>query len=172
MNKLIINTSKKSLAYLTSTALITIAAALTISGLAAQSSSSEHKPTRGCTDWPHEKDRAKVEAAFDKVLKDSASPNNSSLRNQLLDTSNCYEKPRAAVQKVLDSMSGDKVAIPETVVIIFYQNDTPRLTTGRPSVAYPSDHCLHIFFLPEVGAGPQDVAKTSFRENLMCCYKP
>jgi hypothetical protein len=116
-----------------------------------------------------EKDQAKVEAAFDKVLNDSAT--DSTLRAELLDVRNCYAKPKAAVQKTLDAMPGDKVKIPKEVVIIFYEDDTSSLTkVARPFGDYPSDHCLHIFFLPAFGA--QGTARASFRENLMCCYKP
>ena len=64
-----------------------------------------------------------------------------------------------------------KVKIPDDALIIFYENDTPDFTKPHPPfVDYPSDHCLHIFFLPDPTRQP--ATKTSFRENLMCCYKP
>jgi hypothetical protein len=169
MKKSPIKICTKPLAQIISSVLIVFAAFLTVSALMAQPSGYTRTSSKGCTDWPLEKDRAKVEAAFDKVLNDSAT--NSKLRAQLLDVSDCYKNPKAAVQNTLDGMPGDKVNIPKEVVIIFYENDTPSITKGRrPFADYPSDHCLHIFFLPDVGA--QAAAGTSFRENLMCCYKP
>jgi hypothetical protein len=169
MNKLIINISRRSVAYAASAAVIVFAATFTVSALMAQPSGYTRTSSSKCKDWPLEKDQKKVEAAFDKVLNDSAT--NSALRTELLDVSNCYKKPKAAVQRTLDAMPGDKITIPKEVVIIFYEDDSAGLTkTPRPFADYPSDHCLHIFFLPPVGS--QAAAGTSFRENLMCCYKP
>jgi hypothetical protein len=169
MNKMITKTSRISLAYVVSAALMVLATGFTVSALLAQPPSGTPKKTGDCTDWPLKQDQLKVEQAFDKVLTDSAT--DTSLRKELLDTSNCYKHPKAAVQKTLDAMPGNKVEIPKEVVIIFYENDTPELkmhqTPRDPD--YPSDHCLHIFFLP---SGAQTTTKTSFRDNLMCCYKP
>jgi hypothetical protein len=168
MKKQIINMSTTSLIQGMAPILVTVAAVLAVSALVAQPYSKSPQITRGCTDWPSDPDKPTVEAAFDKVLNDSAT--NKPLRDQLLDTRNCYKEPKNAVQTVLNSMPG-KVKIPDDVLIIFYENDTPDFTRPHPPFAdYPSDHCLHIFFLPPFGHQP--VAKTSFRENLMCCYKP
>jgi hypothetical protein len=169
MNKPIINISKRSVAYAASAALLVFAATFTVSALMAQPPGYARTSSKGCKDWPLEKDRKKVEAAFDKVLKDSAT--DSTLRRELLEVSNCYEKPKAAVQRTLDAMPGDKITIPKEAVIIFYEDDSASITkASRPFVDYPSDHCLHIFFLPPVGS--QATAGTNFQENLMCCYKP
>ncbi len=145
--------------------LIVAAAILAVSAVVAQPYGKSAANAKGCTNWPSEQDQAKVEAAFDKVLIESAT--DKTLRDELLDTSNCYKRPKEAVQRTL----GNTVKIPNEVLIIFYENDSPDLIKPRPLFAdYPSDHCLHIFFLPPFGAHP--AAKTSFRENLMCCYKP
>jgi hypothetical protein len=146
------------------------AATLAVSAVVAQPYDKSTQGANACTGWPLEKDRIKVERAFDKVLNDSVT--NSDLRKQLLDPSQCYKNPKKAVQDTLDHMPGDKVTIPKEVLIIFYENDSPPgLVKPPPQFAdYPSDHCLHIFFLPD----PKHpfAAGTSFRENLMCCYKP
>jgi hypothetical protein len=169
MKKLPIHKIRNRFAHITASALVLFAAALAVSALMAQPSGNARPPAKGCKDWPLDKDKAKVKAAFDKVLNDSAT--DSKLRAELLDVSDCYKKPKAAVQRTLDQMQGDKVTIPKEALIIFYENDSPdAIKSVRPFADYPSDHCLHIFFLPDVGA--QGAAKTSFRENLMCCYKP
>jgi hypothetical protein len=148
---------------------IIAATILAVSAVVAQPYGKSSQSTKGCTDWPLEKDKDKVEKSFDKVINDSAT--NSDLRKQLLDSSRCYWNPKKAVQDTLDHMPGDKVIIPKQVLIIFYENDTPGLIGHPPQFAdYPSDHCLHIFFLPDFGREP--AARASFRENLMCCYKP
>lgn len=147
---------------------IVTAAILAVSAVVAQPYGKSPQTVRGCTNWPLEKDKEKVEKAFDKVLNDSAT--DSDLRNKLLDSRNCYKTPKEVVQDTLNNMPGDKVTIPPEAVIIFYENDTPGFTRPHPPFAdYPSDHCLHIFFLPPTG---QPATKASFKENLMCCYKP
>src|SRR5437016_13758488 len=104
MKKSLINICTKPLAQIVSSVLIVFAAFFTVSALMAQ-----HLPAKGCKDWPSDKDKAKVEAAFDKVLNDSAT--DSKLRAELLDVSDCYKKPKAVVQRTLDGMPGDKVTI-------------------------------------------------------------
>jgi hypothetical protein len=169
MKKQLISMSTTSVVQGIALILVIFAAVLAVSAVVAQPYGKSSQSTKGCTDWPLPKDRAKVEKAFDKVLNDSAT--DSGLRNRLLDSSDCYKNPKAAVQDTLDHMSGDKVTIPPGVLIIFYENDTPDFTKPHPPfVDYPSDHCLHIFFLPDPTRQP--ATKTSFRENLMCCYKP
>jgi hypothetical protein len=162
--------TKKSIAYATSLLLTLVAAGLAVSALKGASPKQDPPVPTSCKDWPAKPGQKKVEKAFDKVLNDSAT--DVSLRKQLLDTSDCYKYPKAAVQKVLDSIPGSKVTIPKDVLIIFYENDTPELKGGQTprDPDYPSDHCLHIFFLPPTGE--QTTTKTSFRDNLMCCYKP
>jgi hypothetical protein len=168
MNKLLITISRKPLAQISSFVLIVVAALLTVSALMAQPSDGARPSAKGCKDWPLDKDKAKVEAAFSKVLVDSAT--DSKLRAQLLDASDCYKNPKSAVQRILDGLPGDKVTIPKEAVIIFYEDDSTELTKSvRPFADNPSNHCLHIFFLPAVG---EAAVKTSFSENLMCCYKP
>lgn len=170
MNKMITKITGKSAAYIVSAVLMVFAGGFTVSALLAEPPSGTPPKTGECKDWPAPQDQKKVEQAFDKVLNDSAT--NTSLRKELLDTSGCYKHPKDAVQKTLNAMPGNKVTIPKEVLIIFYENDTPELKmdqTPRDS-DYPSDHCLHIFFLPQ--PGEQTTTKTSFRDNLMCCYKP
>lgn len=167
MKKQLINISTTSLVQGMAPIVVIVAAVLAVSALVAQPYGKSPQSTKGCTDWPSDQDKPTVEAAFDRVLNDSAT--NKPLRDQLLDPRNCYKAPKEAVQKVLNSMPG-KVQIPADVLILFYENDSSDFLKPRPPFDdYPSDHCLHIFFLPPFGS---PVAKTSFRENLMCCYKP
>jgi hypothetical protein len=168
MKKQLVNMSTAPVVQIIGCIFIVAAAILAASAVVAQPYGKSSQSTKGCTDWPSDPDKRTVEAAFDKVLNDSAT--NKPLRDQLLDTRNCYKEPKNAVQTVLNSMPG-KVKIPDDVLIIFYENDTPDFTKPHPPfVDYPSDHCLHIFFLPDFGRQP--TAKASFRANLMCCYKP
>lgn len=168
MKKQLINIPTTSLARAIAPILVVVAAVLAISAVVAQPYGKSSQSTKGCTDWPLDQDKPTVEAAFDRVLNDSQT--NKPLRDQLLDTRNCYKAPKEAVQTVLNSMPG-KIKIPADVLIIFYENDTPDFTKPHPPfVDYPSDHCLHIFFLPDFGRHTE--AKASFRANLMCCYKP
>jgi hypothetical protein len=167
MKKQLINICTTSVIQIIGLLLIVVAAILAVSAVLAQPYGTSPKSAKGCIGWPSETEQGTVEAAFDKVLIDSAT--DQTLRNELLDSSDCFKKPKAAVQRILNAMPG-KIQIPPAALIIFYENDSSDFLKPRPPFDdYPSDHCLHIFFLPPVGA---PAAKTSFRENLMCCYKP
>jgi hypothetical protein len=121
-----------------------------------------------CLGWPADQDKDKVEKAFESALNGSAqnNPEGARLRAKLLKS---HKSAKDTVQDILNGMPGRKVTIPPKAWIIFYEPENLPHTKARPFTEdYPSDHCYHVFYLPEVGAG----ANATFRESLMCCYKP
>jgi len=75
------------------------------------------------------------------------------------------------VQGILDKLyPGEKIHFPLKAEIRFYEPEIVKYTPPAKFLSnYPSEHCLHIFYLNEVGAPAQ---KASFQTNLMCCYQP
>jgi hypothetical protein len=121
-----------------------------------------------CLGWPADQDKNKVEKAFEAALNGSAqnTPEGTRLRARLLRS---HKSAKDAVQAILDGMGGRKVTIPSKAWVIFYEPENPTHTKGiNFREDYPSDHCYHVFYLPEVGAN----MPATFRESLMCCYKP
>jgi hypothetical protein len=169
MNKPSINI-RKYLARAASSALVMLAAVLAISALTAQSPSPTPCKKRGeSKDWPTNDEQPKFEAAFDKALIDSKT--NKGLRCKLLKSP---ASAKTAVEKILDGLypGQKKVRFPEKVEIRFYEPEEPvSLTMNLTSAPnYPNDHCLAVFYLPEEGTAA--AKEPSFRDNLMCCYKP
>jgi hypothetical protein len=163
--------NKRSIAYAASTLLVLLATLFAAYGIKADSSKQGQPFGLACKGWPAPADQANVEQAFTNVLVSSAT--DQKLRDRLLDPTNCYQSPKHEVQQQLDSITGNKVKIPKEALIIFYEDDSPEKagTLSKQQAQYPSDHCLHILFLPPFGQ-PVSAPRTSFTENLMCCYKP
>ena len=153
-----------------SSALILCAAALAVSALTAQSPSAPPVRRGECKGWPTDEEKPKFEAAFDKALNDSIT--DKIVRGKLL------RSPRSAkteMESILDQLyPGQKIRFRKKTEIRFYEPEEP--VSGLIDLKlnlipnYPNEHCLHIFYLPE--EGKTDVAKPSFKKNLMCCYKP
>jgi hypothetical protein len=168
MNKPSINL-RKCLPRAASSALVLFAAVLATSTLTAQSPSPTPCKKRGeCKDWPPKDEQPKFEAAFDKAL--IGSKTNKDLRCKLLKSPASAKK---AVETILDGLyPGQKIRFPKQVEIRFYEPEEPvspaMNLTSAPN--YPNDHCLAVFFLPEEGT--TTAKEPSFRDNLMCCYKP
>jgi hypothetical protein len=177
MKKLSINKIRNRSAHVAASALVVFAAALAVSALMAQSPSKAQTKKALCKAW-FEKlsvdDKQKIHDAFEKALNDSAleTPYGQKLRNQLLDARDCYKAPKAAVQKILDDLNpGGHLNFPKDALIVFYEPEEPNPTPPPANFRdwYASEHCLQIFYLPEVGSHAD---KASFQQNLMCCYKP
>jgi hypothetical protein len=144
------------------------AACLAVSAIAAAPPTKSYRKGE-CVDWPADKDKEKVEQAFETALNGAAQNTEAGrkLRARLLKS---QASAKQTVQAILDAMAGDKVTIPPKASIIFYEPENVADTKRQPrpfTDDYPADHCYHIFYLPEVGG-----SKATFRENLMCCYKP
>jgi hypothetical protein len=170
MNKKLIAKTKTALARAAAATLIVFGSALAISALTAESPTMSPSKRGECKDWPPEADKPKFEAGFNKALEDSAT--DKTLRGKLLKSDASAKK---AVEDILDQLyPGQKLRFPPKAVIKFYEPEQPVPGWSGLDVQllpnYPSDHCLHIFFLPE--EGPTAGSTPSFRKNLMCCYKP
>ena len=160
---------RKQLRIITSSLFIAAAAGLAVSALMAAPVDSEAARRAECKGWMTEAQKPIVAKAFDDVLRESAldTPEGNKLRKRLLDSTDCYKEPKAAVQERL----GNTITFPPKARVIFYENeDGPAgKLAERPFSGPPSEQCLHILALGEVG---REFDKASFKENLMCCYKP
>ena len=150
--------------------LIVFGGALAILALTAESPGTSPTKKGECKNWPSEADKPKFEAAFNKALEESAT--DKTLRGKLLKSP---ASAKTAVEEILDKLyPGEKLRFPAKTVITFYEPEEP--VSGLSGLDlqlipnYPSDHCLHVFYLPEEGSSA--VSKPTFRKNLMCCYKP
>ncbi len=178
MNKVISQIRSKTNLRVTATVLILIATALLISGVTAESKGhakpgKEQIRRNECKDWPSDTDKPTVAQAFDTALQTSAinTPPMQARRQRLLD-------PNKAQKEIEDIMANElhkNIKFPAHSEVRFYEPETaaspPDCTDGKVITTYPSDHCYHIFFLPEVGQ-QIDKTKTNHKENLMCCYIP
>jgi hypothetical protein len=161
---------RKYLLQTASSALVLLAAVLAISALTAQSPSPTPpcKKRGECKDWPTTDEQPKFEAAFDKALIDSRT--NKDLRCNLLKSP---ASAKSAVEAILARLyPHQNIKFPPKVEIRFYEPEQPVSPTMNLTSApnYPNDHCLGVFYLPEEGTAA--ATTPSFRENLMCCYKP
>jgi hypothetical protein len=163
------NNIRKHLSRGASSALVLLAAVLAISAFTAESPSPTPpcKKRGECKDWPTADEQPKFEAAFDKALVDSRT--NKDLRCKLLKSPASAKK---AVEKILDVLyPRQNVRFPSKVEIRFYEPEEPvDLARNLTEPNYPNDHCLAVFYLPEEGTATAKAP--SFRDNLMCCYKP
>ncbi len=161
---------RSHLTHIAASALWVLAAALAVSALTAESPAKPQTKRGECKDWPSDPDKPKVAAAFTKALNDSAMDNNDGkkVRKNLLDP----KTAKSTVQGILNTLyPGEKIVFPTKAEVRFYEPEELGFTAPAKvfTADYPSEHCLHIFYLPEVGEQAQ---KASFQTNLMCCYKP
>jgi hypothetical protein len=162
------------LAQVASSALILCAAALAVSALMAQPSTEAQLRKKECKDWPGDAQKQKkVADAFTKALNDSAMNNDegTKLRADLLEPA----QAKTTMQRILDKMyPNENIVFPRKAEVRFYEPeepvDTPPTKTMVPK--YPSEHCIHILYLPEVVTAQRKADKASFAKNLMCCYPP
>ncbi len=188
MNTSLITINPKRVLQLVSSASVMIALTLATSGLMAQSPTPTPREGK-CERWfksltNEQKDD--IADAVTKALTDSAAANGTALRATLLDTRNCYKAPKDKMQEILDTLirqrPGHKsVKFPTDALFVFYQPELPSPTAvpQPPSPApiqtlgtqpYHNEHCLHIFYLPEVGQAA--VLPANFTDNIQCCYQP
>ena len=158
------------LALVTAVVLTVFAGLLALSALMAQAPPPKHE--RPHCDWPpaDAQQADQVKKAFERVLDDSVT--NMALRDDLLNCNmkNC-EKPRKAVKTRLDAMfPGNKIKIPNDLVIVFWEQEPGKGNVSKMSWDYPENHCYSVLYLPD--AGSASASKAVFAEHLMCCYKP
>jgi len=170
MNKRLIPKTRIRLARGAAATLIVFGTALAISALTAQSPGTSDYKKGECKNWPPKADKPKFAAGFTKVLEESRT--NKTLRGKLLKSDG---SAKTAVEEVLDALyPGEKLRFPPKTMMRFYEPEEPVSGWSGLDVQllpnYPSDHCLHIFYLPE--EVPTAGSTPSFQKNLMCCYKP
>ena len=174
MNKLLINIIRTRLTRIASSALILSAAALTLSALIAQPSTEAQLRKKECKDWPGDAQKQKkVADAFTKALNDSALNNSEGqkLRADLLEPASA----KTTMQRLLDKMyPNENIVFPRKAEVRFNEPEEPVDTPPTKSMVpkYPSEHCIHILYLPEVVTAQQKADKATFAKNLMCCYPP
>jgi hypothetical protein len=145
-----------------------------VSALTAQPSTEAQLRKKECKDWPSDAQKQKVADAFTKALNDSAINNSDGqrLRADLLEPASA----KTTMQRILDKMyPNENIVFPRKAEIRFYEPeervDTPPVKIVDPK-KYPSEHCIHILYLPEVVTAESKAEKASFKTNLMCCYPP
>lgn len=192
----ILKTARYRHAQIASGALVVSAAALAVSGLLAQSAPKQSTPrleaTRKgpCQDWSDtlKKDPKKVEKlrrAFVTALKRSAriltqgtpTPGDVDTRKELLKSSaSARDEILRIFQKDTSGPAFDP-DFPAEAWFKFFEPDGP-ITAERKQGekkegdSEPEEHCLHIFYLPEVGALLAGSDEIIFETYLLCCYKP
>jgi hypothetical protein len=145
-------------------------------------------PRGKCEKWFNEEidatQKCDIAEGFNKVLNDSAltSAYGKKLRQDLLTTTANYSTPRKRVEEIVNSVIATKpghkkVKFPPGSLFVFYVPEKPEPSPSpSPAVApspcgggwYPNDHCLHVFYLPEVG----QTSKALWEASLKCCYEP
>src|SRR5438105_6583237 len=173
MNK-ILNITRSRLARIASSALILCAAALAVSALTAQPSTEAQLRQKECKDWPGDAQKQKkVADAFTKALNDSALNNSEGqkLRADLLEPASA----KTTMQRLLDKMyPNENIVFPRKAEVRFYE---PEEQVEPPTIKiapnkYPSEHCLHILYLPAVQTAAHKAETASFAKNLLVCYAP
>ena len=164
------NNIRNRLTLVTAVVLMVFAGLLALSALMAQAPPPKHE--RPHCDWPpaDAQQADQVKKAFESLLDESVT--NTALRDNLLNCNqkNC-EKPRKAVKTRLDTMfPGNKIKIPNDLVIVFWEQEPGKGNVSNMSWDYPENHCYSVLYLPDAG-GASD-AKSLFKDHLMCCYKP
>jgi hypothetical protein len=164
------NNIRNRLALVTAVVLMVFAGLLALSALMAQAPPPKHE--RPHCDWPpaDAQQADQVKKAFESLLDESVT--NTALRDNLLNCNqkNC-EKPRKAMKTRLDAMfPGNKIKIPNDLVIVFWEQEPGKGKVSNMSGDYPENHCYSVLYLPDAG-GASD-AKSLFKDHLMCCYKP
>jgi len=163
MNHLIPNKIRTGLARGTASALIVLAAALTVSAVMAQSPSKQQQKGNPKAQWPEEKDRDKVIVAFTAVLTQSAADGQTAFREQITKSTGAAKN---AVQERLDK---DNVVLPSQVFVMFYEPENPSAppaTRVKKLVTSNQDnHYYHVFYLP-----PADGKEHLYKDHLVCCY--
>lgn len=167
MNHLIPNKIKTGLARGTASALIVLAAALTVSAVMAQSPSKQQQKGNPKAQWPEEKDKDKVIKAFTDVLTQSAADGQTAFREQITKSTGAAKN---AVQEKLDKDNGTgSIVIPSQVFVMFYEPENPSApqATGEKGLA-PSNQDnqhYHVFYLPQA-----DGKEHLYKDHLVCCY--
>jgi len=163
MNHLIPNKIRTGLARGTASALIVLAAALTVSAVMAQSSSKQQQKGNPKAQWPEEKDKDKVIKAFTDVLTQSAADGQTAYREQITKST---EAAKNAVQEKLGTGS---IVIPSQVFVLFYEPENPGAPPGmrkkRLASSNQDNQYYHIFYLPQA-----DGKEHLYKDHLMCCY--
>lgn len=157
------------LSRITSAGLVLSAAMLILMGLTAESSS-ENLRKGQCLNWPSKDDKPKVANAFDTALKASAMPTagGRAVRRGLL------RAPVSTMNGILKKLyPKDNITFPKYALLKFFEPENPQTVPAPYKASYrnwhPHDHCIHIFYLPEVGKA---ITETDFQHNLVCCYPP
>ena len=164
---------RSHLTHIAASALWVLAAALAVSALTAESPAKPQTRRGECKDWPSDLDKPKVAAAFTKALNDSALNNSEGqkLRADLLEPASA----KTTMQRLLDKMyPNENIVFPRKAEVRFYE---PEEQVEPPTIKiapnkYPSEHCLHILYLPAVQTAAHKAETASFAKNLMCCYPP
>jgi len=140
------NNIRNRLALVTAVVLTVFAGLLALSGLMAQAPPAKHE--RPHCDWPpaDAQQADQVKKAFESVLDDSVT--NMALRDDLLNCNmkNC-EKPRRAVKTRLDAMfPGNKIKIPNDLVIVFWEQEPGKGKVQNMSWDYQENHCYSVLY--------------------------
>ena len=134
-----------------------------------------NQTVQGC-----QQSRKNVEQMFVALLNDAsaATPAGKQLREDLLCSANGFEKAHAEVQKRLKALP-ISVSFGDEHHVAFYEPENAVPETGGSfgnDTDSPDNHCLHIFYLQEVGKTLENdtPVKTlkSFNRHLKCCYQP
>ena len=73
-------------------------------------------------------------------------------------------------QQIDRMFPGNKIKIPNDLVIVFWEQEPGKGNVSKMSWDYPENHCYSVLYLPD--AGSASASKAVFAEHLMCCYKP
>lgn len=185
MNNKLTKISKRPFVRIFAGALIaTLGGILALSVLLAETPTPSPPPRGQCKDWPpcthgatgncNEVHEA-VKKAFVELMDEASKPTTESndIRKELVDPENTFKKAHDRVRTKLQSIP---IPIPfgNEHQVIFYQQEEPTNIPGSPGTMskYPNNHCLHVFYLPEVPKPGQTPAPTEFGNHLMCCYQP
>jgi hypothetical protein len=107
----------------------------------------------------------------DLIDEASKGPQSQPFRDMLVDKKNGYGNARSEVRRRLPN----GVPFGDEHTVVFYVPEKPTGNAGVPGTManYPNNHCVHVFYLPDMPPVTQPTPTPAVFENqLMCCYQP
>jgi len=179
MSKRSVHTNKRLIARIAGTVFAILGIAFAVTGLMAPrpTPTPSATPSSQCKNWPPcnpgncDDVRDRVKKVFTGLIDEaSKGPQSQAFRDKLTDKQNGYNNARLEVRGRLSPIPfGDEHTV------IFYVSENPTGNFGMPGTMqdYPNNHCVHVFYLPDMPTAAQPTPTPAvFESQLMCCYQP